>query len=359
MKKAFLFILILFFAVCNAGCSAGTEYTRYRMDFIDTFDTVVTVMAYTKNDAEFKELSDTAYMSFKKMNDLFDIYHDYEGVTNIKTINDNAGLKPVQVDRLIIEVLKKARDWYAKTDGKLDVTLGPVLEIWHRYREAGLANPEAAEVPAMKELTAANEFTGLDNLIIDERNMTVFLKEKSMRLDVGAVAKGFAAEETVRILKEKGYTSVLISAGGNIRAIGKPLDGRAKWGVGIKDPSSALGSSTEEQNLLDTAYVTDTSVVSSGIYERFYKANGKVYHHLIDPATLMPAEYYTAVTVITPDSGDADILSTTLFLLPLQKSRALAESLHAEALWVLPDGQIEMTPGMKQLLKKAGGAAGG
>jgi thiamine biosynthesis lipoprotein len=358
MKKILAGILSLILAAGSAGCSGGTNYTRYRMDFMDTFDTVVTVMAYAPSDADFKALSDTAYASFKKMNDLFDIYHDYPGVANLKTVNDNAGIAPVKVDPLIISLLKKAGEWYAKTDGKLNVTMGPVTEIWRKYREAGLANPDAAAVPPSGELAGAAKLVNMENLVVDEQDSTVFLKEKGMLLDVGAVAKGFATEETARLLKDKGYTSVLISAGGNIRAIGKPLDGRSKWGVGIKDPFSALGASTEAENLLDTALVADTSVVSSGTYERYYKVNGKVYHHLIDPDTLMPADYYVQVTDITPDSGDADILSTTLFLLPLEKSRALAESLHVEALWVLPDGKQEMTPGMKQLLEKAGGAAG-
>ena len=147
---------------------------------------------------------------------------------------------------------------------------------------------------------------------------------------------------------EKGYGSVLISAGGNIRAIGAPLDGvRKKWGVGIKDPNSPLAGSTDESNLLYVAFVTDMSVVSSGVYERFYTVDGRQYHHLIDPDTLMPSTYYKAVTVVTQDSGIADLLSTALFLMPSSR-RQFAESLDGvETLWILPDDTVVTTGGMK------------
>jgi thiamine biosynthesis lipoprotein len=195
--------------------------------------------------------------------------------------------------------------------------------------------------------------------MIDEQASTVYLSDSRMRLDVGAVAKGYATEVAANSLIEKGYDSVLISAGGNIRAIGAPKDGvRSKWGVGIKDPDSPLAGSTDESNLLDIAFVTNLSVVSSGVYERFYTVNGENYHHLIDPNTRMPANYYKAVTVVLKDSGQADLLSTVLFLMPPDESLTFAESLEGvEALWVMPDNEIMTTPGMKDMLRDMGGAS--
>jgi len=178
-----------------------------------------------------------------------------------------------------------------------------------------------------------------------------------MRLDVGAVAKGYSTELVVSELLEKGYDNFAISSGGNVRVTGKPLtSGRNKWGVGIQDPEGDVHDPDEPS--LDIVYVNDMSVVTSGDYQRTYIVNGKKYHHLIDPETLMPAEYFTAVTVICGDSGFADFMSTTLFLTPYEEGLELAEKLNVDAVWIFRDGFIRTTPNAKQMMKKLGGATG-
>ena len=358
MKKIVCFLLCLIWLPLAFGCAAAPAYKKYQSDFFNTFDTVVTVMAYARSDAEFDDILDTCYGTFLELHRLFDIYHDYEGLNNVKTINDNAGVAPVKVDARIIDLLKLAKTWYRQTDGRVNVAMGPVLAIWHTYRDAGIDDPAGAQLPPMDDLSQANQYTDIDQVIIDEQASTVYLAQAGMRLDVGAVAKGYATEAAAGRLTEKGYDSVLISAGGNVRAIGGPKDGvRSKWGVGVKDPNSPLAGSTDEENLLDVAFVTDVSVVSSGGYERFYTVNGQVYHHLIDPDTLMPASYYKAVTVITRDSAQADLLSTALFLMPPDESLRFAEHLDGvEAMWVLPDDTLMYTSGMAAMLRDAGGA---
>jgi len=156
---------------------------------------------------------------------------------------------------------------------------------------------------------------------------------------------------------EEGFTSFIVSSGGNVRTVGAPRDGvRNKWSIGIQDPDgNALVPNGDN---LDIVYVNDASVVTSGDYQRYYVVDNKRIHHLIDPTTLMPANYYRAVTVVTLDSGVADFLSTTAFLLPYEKSRALIESLDGvEALWIMPDGSMKATEGMKKSLKNMGGAS--
>jgi thiamine biosynthesis lipoprotein len=182
-----------------------------------------------------------------------------------------------------------------------------------------------------------------------------------MRLDVGAMAKGYAVEAVADELNAQGYDSVLISAGGNVRAIGAPRDGgRDKWSVGIADPEITSGLIVQQQKLLDVAYVNDMSVVSSGGYERYYTVDGQTYHHLIDPNTLFPANYYQAVSVLTEDSTQADVLSTALFLMPPEEALAFAESFEGvEALWVLPDDSLMFTDGVKAMLRDLGGAKNG
>lgn len=357
MKKILLLVLCFALSLPLIGCQTKPE--KYSGEFLDTFDTSVIIMAYAQSDEEFDDIYRTVYDTFAELNKLYDIYHDYEGINNIKTINDNAGLMPVEVDARIIDLLKLSKEWYSKTNGMVNVSMGSVLRIWHDYREAGEYDPFTAQLPPIDMLENAMQHADIEQVIIDEQASTVYLSDSQLRLDVGAVAKGYATEIAADKLIEKGYDSVLISAGGNVRAIGTPKDGvRSKWGVGIKDPDSPLAGSTDESNLLDVAFVANLSVVSSGVYERFYTVDGVNYHHLINPETLMPADYYKAVTVVLEDSAQADLLSTALFLLPPEESLQYAENIEGvEALWVMTDNDIVMTSGMKTMLRDMGGAS--
>ena len=154
-------------------------------------------------------------------------------------------------------------------------------------------------------------------------------------------------------LEEAGLNSALISAGGNIRAIGMPLDGiRDKWGVGIQNPDRTI---FDDARVLETIFVTDNSVVSSGDYQRYYIVDGEILHHLVHPETYMPTNYYRQVSIVTPDSGLADFYSTAVFLLPFEESKELVESIdNLEVMWVFPDGTVEVTEGLKDIMLSYG-----
>ncbi len=338
-----------------AGCQrTSNTYSKHSDSLFDVFNTLVTVVAYTRSDEEFNSHFAKIRARFQELHQLYDIYNDYQGVNNVKTINDNAGMQPVKVDKELIDLLLFAKDWYRRTGGKTNVAMGAVLRIWHDYREEGQNDPEHAKLPPMKDLREAERHTDIDKVMIDTENSTVYLSDPEMSLDVGAVAKGYATEIVAREMAEAGLKSALISSGGNIRAIGKPFDGvRERWGVGIQNPDESIAP--DEQNVLDVIFIKDSSVASSGDYMRYYIVNGRVLHHIIDPATLMPADYYRAVTVATESAGVADFLSTTLFLLPYEQSRALAESLDGvEAVWVMQDGEVKATDGMKAIMRSQG-----
>jgi thiamine biosynthesis lipoprotein len=282
---------------------------------------------------------------------LYDIYNAYEGVNNLYTINEAAGLAPVAADREILDMLLFAREGYYMTDGAVNVALGPVLRVWHGYRERSLYADAA--LPSEEELRVAAALCDMNDVIIDEGNGTVFLKKAGMSLDVGAVAKSYAARLALDDARAAGMTSALISAGGNIIAVGKPLDGaRARWGVGIQDPDLATGNIA---NVADAVYITDTTVSCSGAYERYYMVDGRRYGHIIDPATLMPAERHKQVAVIHADAGLADVLSTALFILPYEEGALLAEKAGAEALWVGQDGEWRYTEGYAAVSRELSG----
>ncbi|NMB46473.1 MAG: FAD:protein FMN transferase [Firmicutes bacterium] len=338
------------FAIYQA---AAHRYEKYTNSFLDTFNTVTVVVAYARSQEEFDSYYERIHKRFQELHQLYDIYHDYPGIHNIKTINDNAGIQPVKVDAEIIDLILFAKEWHRRTHGQTNIAMGSVLDIWHKYREAGRNDPELAVLPPLEELKAALQHTDIDRIVVDQHEGTVYLTDSKMCLDVGAVAKGYAAELVIKEMEAEGLESVMISAGGNIRAVGKPLDGlRERWGVGIQDPSRSIFS---DDGLLDVVFINDAAVVSSGDYQRYYIVDGKPFHHLIDLVTLMPADYYRAVTVVANDSGVADFLSTELFLLPFAESKALAEGLEdVEALWVMPDGRVEATSGMHRIMRSHG-----
>lgn len=332
-------------------------YEKYSSTFLDTFDTVTTVVGYTETEEEFNNYLEKIHERMIELHRLFDKYNEYEGINNIKTINDNAGVKPVKVSKDLIDLILFSKNLYEEVGQQTNIAMGSVLNIWHDYREEAESNPADAKIPPMDALEAASEHTDIDKVIVDVENSTVYLDDPLMSLDVGAVAKGYATEVIIQEIKQEGFTSGIISAGGNVRAFGMPKDGiRDKWGVGIQNPDSALGKSDE--SILETVFLTDASVVTSGDYQRFYVVGDKVLHHLIDPRTLMPGDYFRAVSIVTEHSGRADFLSTTVFLLPYEEGRALVESIDGvDALWVFKDGTIEATEGMKEIMKSNGATA--
>jgi len=340
------------------GCTAKADqldvvYPKYSDSFFDAFDTMTQVVAYTESEEQFQQYFEQIHKRFLELHQLYDIYNNYEGLNNVKTINDQAGIEPVKVGKEIIDLIQFSKAWHDKV-GETNIAMGSVLELWHDYRDAGIASPDQAKLPPMEELEKAAEHIDLSKVIIDEANSTVYLADAKMSLDLGAVAKGFATELVAKEMKAQGMNSFMISAGGNIRSVGKPLDGvRQRWGVGIQNPNKFIA--IEEDNLLDTVFIHDASVVSSGDYQRYYTVDGVKYHHLIDSKTLMPGDYYRAVTVITEDSGLADFLSTVVFLLPYEQSATLVEKLDGvEALWVMPDGSVRATNGMQKIMKSHG-----
>ena len=353
MMKKFLSILLLLLILASCAKPAESDmYAKYQVDFMGLFDTYSVIVGYAKTQDDFTEFGQIIHASLEEQQRYFDIYKTYEGVNNLKTINDQAGIAPVYVDQAIIDLLLFCKDAYYHTDGIVNATMGSVLSIWHDYRTKGRENPEDAQLPTREELEAAVLLTNIDDLVIDEENQTVFLKHEGMSLDVGSIAKGFAAQIAVEKAKEAGLTSVLASIGGNIISVGRPLDSiRDRWGVGIQDPNLSIQGVS---NILDTIYVNDISVVSSGSYERYFIVDGKAYSHIIDPSTLMPAERFKEVTVLDENSGLADVLSTAIYILPFEEGKALIEKMGAEALWILPDDSLLATEGYQRISKSLG-----
>lgn len=350
MKKRLSFVLALL-VLLAAGCGKAGA-TRYQAQFLQLFDTVTTIVGYADTEAQFRKISEQVRQQLEQYHQLYDIYNDYEGVNNIKTINDNAGIAPVTVDQRIIDLLLFARDIHGQTGGKVNVAMGSVLSLWHDYREAGTEDPAEAALPPMELLRNAAEHTSIEAVLINQEASTVYLTDPAMSLDVGAMAKGYAVEQIARQLESEGVTSLLLSVGGNVRAIGGKIindDNKEPfWTIGIQNPDKA-----SDQADLFAVMIEGLSVVSSGVYERYYTVDDIRYHHIIDPETLMPAGRFAQVTLICPDSGLADALSTYIFSLPAEEGHRLIESIDGvEACWVDSAGDIAYSSGFQDYIKE-------
>lgn len=335
MKKLICVLSCLLFM---SGCSTPKEkeLTKYSTTLMEAgFDTFIQFTGYCEDEETFLNYGKQLQKEFIQYNALFDKYNDYEGIHNIKTINDQAGVAPVTVHEDIIELLTFAKEYDIKTNHNFDITLGNLLEVWHTYREQAI-NGGVAAIPSMEELTEAKEKSGWNYVEIDEENNTVYISNPDVSLDVGAVAKGFACEKVAQSLIESGFTSGIINAGGNVRIIGQKPN-QSDWEIGIQIPDPTLNDSLIRLKAND-----DISVVTSGDYQRYYEYEGEKMHHIIDPVTMMPSRHTRAVTVLTKDSGVADILSTTLFTLSYEDGKALLEQLkndglQVEAVWLFDE----------------------
>ncbi len=346
VRKWFACLVIIVMMMNTAACGVQKK-ARYEAEFLILFNTITRIVAYANSKEEFSEYSQLIYDELKVYHELYDIYNDYEGINNIKTINDHAGIKPIQVDQKIIDMLLFSKEQYILTKGRVNIAFGAVLKIWHKYRTEGVEDFENAKLPPMERLLEANQHTDIDKIIINEAESTVFLSDPDMSLDVGAIAKGYAAQRVAEKVREAGLRSGVISVGGNVCTIGRKPDGNKPWNVGVQNPNKEEGSA----NLM-TLNLTDLSLVTSGNYERYYTVNGERYHHIIDTATLMPSEYFTSVTIICQDSGLADALSTAVFNMPFEEGEALINSMEgAEAVWIMHDGSFKYSKDFKALIK--------
>jgi len=256
-------------------------------------------------------------------------------VSGIVAINRNAGIEPVKVRPDLIFVLEKAYYYAELSGGAFDPTIGPIVNLW------GIGT-ENQRVPNVDEIEAALELVNWQDLIIDHEAGTVFLKREGMALDVGGIAKGYAADEAARIAKEAGINRAIINLGGNIAVMGwRENRGSASlpWRIGIQDPLHERGA------YIGVLSVYDTSVVTSGIYERYFIVNDYHYHHIFSTTNGRPVDNgLLSATVITKNSIDADALSTVIFTLGFEQGKQLIDSIpETEAIFVLSDNRIYFT----------------
>lgn len=342
IRRKIAVILCLSMLFCLGGCAGAGRPVRCQRTALDYFDTVITLTGYAQSREEFDRKTQPVMDLLREYHELCDIYHPYDGVKNLYTLNRTAFTAPVSVDERLFSLLKQALTVAKETDEQFSPTLGSVLVLWHDCREAASENPQNAELPQEEALQAAAGHCAREALVLDEAAHTVYFADPALRLELGAFAKGYAAEEAAALAKQQGLDSLMLNVGGLIRTVGTKPDG-SRWSVGLENPRKP------EEFLRTLSLPAGAALSTSGDYQRYFTVDGVRYSHIIDPDTLYPPTAFQSVTVLCRNAGDADAFSTALFCMELSAGQKFVSSQKdSEALWVLSDGTVRVSEGWER-----------
>lgn len=310
-----------------SGCQS-IETPEPISDNIFALDTLITITLYDGSD---QNLIDQCFTEITRLEKL--LSKNIVG-SDIDNINQAAGINEISVSAETIEVLKKGIAYSVLSNGAFDLSIGPLVDLW------SIGNKDA-KVPDATDITNALSTINYKNIIINEDKSTVFLAQKNMILDLGGIAKGYIADKLYTLLEENECSSAIINLGGNVLTLGTKPSGDL-FRIGIQNPNLEIG------NYLAIVEVSNQSIVTSGIYERYFIENDIKYHHILSPFTGFPYDSDIAgVTIISPKSIDGDALSTTCFALGTEKAITLIESLeNTEAIFINSEGTIIKTTGI-------------
>ena len=343
MKKRILaFILSILLIILSVssfiGCFQINKGTTQTFDYFDTYSMLTTYcprQEFVACTAEFDSI-------LEKYHRLFDIYNSYDGTVNLKDLNEKAHLSPVAVSEELFDALTLAKELYTVTNGRFNVAIGALTSIWHDAREHSTKNPDDAYIPTQEQINEALSHTDISSLVLDAENKTVYYSDPELLLDFGAIAKGYVASVLYERFIELGIESFIINLGGNVASHGtKPQN--KPWVIEIENPfdDKSLGYGNPIE-------LNDTTVVTSGSYQRYFTYNGVQYSHIIDANSGYPTDIFASVSIQAPSnkSALADALSTALFCMPYEEGLAIIEGLDGvEALWIFKDGGFIATSG--------------
>ncbi|NEZ70652.1 FAD:protein FMN transferase [Clostridium botulinum] len=329
------YVTILLLCICLplvfVGCNSKSEEPVSRETYL--MGTIINIKAYGKN-------ADKAIQaSVDKISDIENKMSLNISTSEVNKINKNAGISPVKVSKNTFDVVKASLIYSEKSKGSFDITVEPLVSLW------GIGT-DKARIPSKDEISNALKLINYKDVIINEKESTVMLKRKGQAIDLGAIAKGYTADELKKVLLNYNVSSAFLSLGGNVYVLGNKPD-KTPWKIGVQNPLEPRG------DYLGIVSVSDKSVVTSGNYERFFERNGKRYHHIFDTKTGYPAEKgLISVSIISDKSIDGDALSTSVYTLGLDEGKKLIESLNnVEAVFVTKDKKVYITSGLKDTFK--------
>ena len=306
--------------------------------------TFAKILVTAKNEKQAKDCIEAGFAQIRLVESLMS---DYKSDSEISRVNANAFKEPVRVSDATFEVLQKSIEHSKISDGAFDITVGPLVELW---RKAGDSNT----VPSAEELSKIAEKVGFEKLLLDNETKSVRFMVEGMKLDLGAIAKGYSIDKAVEAMKANGAVSGMVDIGGDIRCFGKPAD-RENWIIGLQDPSKPEEFIDTGKSLL-VIKLTDEAVATSGDYQRFVTVGGKKHSHIIDRKKEDGAESLSSVTIIAKTAIDADALATTVSVLGAEKGLKLIEDTpDVEAILITsgPEYKMIKTNGADRFIKKS------
>lgn len=322
-------VLVLLATLFITGCMSNSLFapkpykeTQFLMD------TVIEITAYGPGAEEgIKE-------AFAEIHKLHIVTNNFDENSQVSKINQMAGKSKVVVNPDLIAIVMHSLDFSSKLEGAFDVTIGPLTEIW------GIGN-KGEYIPSQAEIEQSLSLVDYRLIEVDDIANTIYLPKAGMKLDLGGIAKGYAVDKVIAILKSKGITSALINAGGDVRVIGNKPDGKP-WRIGVQHPRL-----TDEISAKLSLTQWDT-MVTSGDYQRFIMKDGIRYSHIVDPRTGGQPREIASVTMVTNNSEEGDVLSTGIFVLGIEKGlEALKKFPDNEAIIITVDGKILITSGLE------------
>jgi thiamine biosynthesis lipoprotein len=311
--------------------------------------TNVSVWFWTDREADAAKAAEAMFKEIKRL-DLEMTTWKREGVPegDIAKINDAAGVKPVEVSDETVAVIDRALDVSKRSAGIFDITVQAFHGMWKFDEDMDGTLPDPADVK--KRLALVN----WKDVIVDHKKKTVLLRHKGQAITLGGIAKGYAVDKCVALLKERGFTDFMVQAGGDMYVAGSK--GPTPWVVGIRDPRGPKDS------MFATAAIKDHSFSTSGDYERGFVKDGVRYHHILDPRTGQPAHASRSVTIRAKDAFTADAWSKVMFIYGVDKGLQLIKDNKLddfEVVWVDDKNTVHTTPGIDKDLKRLKEPTGG
>jgi len=284
-------------------------------------------------EVDMEKILDEAEALVYSFDDQFSVFKEE---SEISAINKNSGVQPINVKGDTYFLIKKAMEYCDLSDGRMDITVGPLSKVWRKSQKE-------ERLTKQDELTAVKELVNFKRIKLEESKTAVLLETKGMELDLGCVAKGYCADLIRDFLKEKNIERAVINLGGNIVVMGEQATNKG-WRIGIQHPEQPRGS------FIGYVDIQDSSMVTSGDYERYFEKNGKRYHHILDPRTASPLDNeIVSVTVISKSSLDGDGFTTGVFMLGVSQGMELINKLNGiEAIIITKDREIFLSDGIQK-----------
>ncbi|TDP06518.1 FAD:protein FMN transferase [Halanaerobium congolense] len=328
-KTIITLTILLIFPLILTACSNDTVEVKTAEDNAFLMDTLVQMRAHGENaDAAVEE-------SMKRIEEIENLMSKTIETSDIYQLNNNPN-QIIEVSKQSLEVLKKAKNYAEITEGDFDPTIGALVELW------GIGTKNAS-VPPENKIKAALANTGYQYLNLDDNYAKII--KAGVKLDLGGIAKGYAAEEVKKIVEKNGVEHAFVNLGGNVLVIGDKVDG-SSWKIGIQDPRAGRG---DVMAIIDAV---DLTIVTSGNYERYFEENGKLYHHIIDPKTGYPAENnLLSVSIISHNSFDADALSTAVYVMGLEKGMEFIENIDdVGVMFITKELDVYLSSGLEEIV---------